>query len=514
MLLLSIALKSQDQMIYPNEHSESEFDVAINPLDSSNIILASVVIHKPLNEFERDAFLTIYYTRDFGASWKKSDFIGLYNDDEFAGDPVVGFDHEGNAVLVHIVAQDSLTRIACHLSQSKDGGETWELKYSFGDFVDKPWFEIDNSENSPNRGNIYLPIVLFDIELMTFNSDFELLNTLPIPNTDQLPSVVVNNTGEIITSNIEFQGDNIDLESHLINFGGINLANTTKIATVPDYFFNAPEVSRRFQATPHLAIDNSNGPYSGRVYFTYTGSESLNPDYFNVYLCHSDDNGINWSVPKIVHSDIRNSVNQFYSSIYVNEQGVLLLDWYDRTNFEPASLMTDFYLGISYDGGESFTETKLTSEPMDFNSVIPAANNFGIGEYHQLVATDNTAMAFWSDGRSNNEILNIYFAKVDINNPLTGVTENGLINTEIQVGPIFPQPLNDQCSIKIDLAKSFTLQYQILGLDGQLLNKSEWQAYVAGSHQIDIRVNLPAGAYILKLQDDQGYFNNSKFVVN
>jgi hypothetical protein len=62
---------------------------------------------------------------------------------------------------------------------------------------------------------------------------------------------------------------------------------------------------------------------------------------------------------------------------------------------------------------------------MDFQYTMAAGNNFGIGEYHQLVATDHTALAFWADGRTNDEDLNIYMAKVNLNNPATGVQELG-----------------------------------------------------------------------------------------
>jgi len=62
---------------------------------------------------------------------------------------------------------------------------------------------------------------------------------------------------------------------------------------------------------------------------------------------------------------------------------------------------------------------------MDWQFANEVENGFGIGEYHQLVATDNTVFAFWADGRTNDEDLNIYMAKVSLNDIELGVEELG-----------------------------------------------------------------------------------------
>ena len=211
-----------------------------------------------------------------------------------------------------------------------------------------------------------------------------------------------------------------------------------------------------------MAIDNSDGPYSGRLYLSYTASESEGFNFFDVFLTYSDDRGLTWSDPKIVHSDNSLRVQQFYSSLFVNDQGVLILDWYDR--LDPGR-DTDFLMGISFDGGESFTEIKLNSETMDFDWVILAGTSFGIGEYHQLVASDHMAISFWSDCRSHDGDLNIYYAKVSIDNLTTSVVESGLIRDDFEISKTYPHPVSDQFHVEFSLKEKKDLYYENIGCE-------------------------------------------------
>ena len=260
--------------------------------------------------------------------------------------------------------------------------------------------------------------------------------------------------------------------------GGSNLVHSTQIVSFPDYTFNAPDISQRFQPTAYLAIDNSGGSYDGRLYLSYTASESTHPDYFNVYITYSDDNGQNWSTPSIVHSNQQNQVQQFYSSIYVNDNGVLILDWYDRKNHTNTTKLTDFFMGVSYDGGDTFNEIQLNNTSSDFDYVIPSASNFGIGEYHQLVATKSIAVSFWTDGRSNDGDLNIYMAKVNLSSQLS-IKESTLISDKITVSSLYPQPVSNTAHSNIELLEPTKIKYQVSNNLGQLLNNSEWTSYAA-----------------------------------
>lgn len=504
LILLNLSIFSQDTIVEDADKPEAEFHTVINPLNSNNIVLATQ------HDFGGIRKITIYYTTDFGTTWNTSNYNGFPAGYVAGGDPVLSFDDAGNVLLVNLAATNN-DEINTILSKSTDGGATWSLVSTIATHpTDKPWLAIDRYTNSPYLGNIYVPLVENNFNFYTLNNSYQITNSLVFPDGDHLPSVVVKKDGTVFTSSVDIQSTNIIYVQQYSN-GGSNLIHSTQVVSFPDYTFNAPDISFRFQPTAYLAIDNSGSNYDGRLYMSYTASESNNPDYFNVFLTTSDDNGVTWSSPSIVHSNQQDEVQQFYSSMYVNDTGVLVIDWYDRRNFTNTNRLTDFFMGISYDGGDNFTEIQLNTTASDFDFIIPSSNNFGIGEYHQLVATNDTAIAFWSDGRTNDGDLNIYMAKVNLTNPLS-VEELSLISNQITISSLYPQPSSNNVYADIVLKETTNIRYQISNNSGQILKNSEWVKYQPGKHKLNFEYNLSAGIYFISVATDCGYFKTMKFI--
>jgi hypothetical protein len=200
-----------------------------------------------------------------------------------------------------------------------------------------------------------------------------------------------------------------------------------------------------------------------------TASEPVIPSIFDIFLMYSDDGGQTWSNPQPVHNGAPQGTQQFYSSLYVNDQGVLFIDWYGRRNAPSGSLNTDFYLGISYDGGNSFSEIQLNSASMDWQFAKAASNGLGIGAYHQLAATDHTAIAFWADGRTNDQDLNIYMAKVNLGNLTTGVQELGPISQNISISSPYPTPASELIFMDLVLEQTCRLSMSLIDIGGRTL---------------------------------------------
>jgi hypothetical protein len=502
-LLLTLTVSwvyGQDNILRDTNLSQAEFSVAMNPLDSNNIVLVT------MHGFERieDSYFSIYFSNDFGRSWNISEFDG-FDEDLYigAGDPVIKFDAQGAAILTGLVATVAFDIINI-VYKSIDGGRTWTTEYTGADItVDKPWMAIDKGPTSPHSGNVYIPIVdFFNVNLTRLDSSLTLVGNNTFPDGDQIPSVVVNErTGDVFTSVITLDNPNV-FYCQQWQDGGRTLVHSTIIDSTFDFTFNAPDVSQRYQPTPYLDIDNSGGPYDGRLYFSFTASEENNPRYFNVHLAWSDDDGLTWTTSKPVHSDLREEVQQFYSSSYVTNDGTLILDWYDRTNYEPGSSLTDFYMGISYDGGESFNELQLNSESMDFNFVSQAGFGFGIGEYHGLVSTNTTALSFWSDGRGIEANQNIYYARVNLRDGVSSVEEYGMINPDIHIGNFYPNPVQNEISLPFSTQKTKNISWQIISAEGKVLIQGSPHSYSAGQHQLDLKLNLPTGVYALVVRTE------------
>ncbi len=503
LFLSNLSLFAQEALVNDAVKPEAEFHVAINPLDSNTIVLATQ------HDFGGISNITIYYTHDFGDTWNTSNYHGLPAGYTAGGDAVLSFDATGNVFLVNLAVSSS--GLSVILSKSTDGGDTWSLVSTIASGnTDKPWLAIDRYNTSPYLNNMYVPLVENNLNFYTLDNTYQTINSLIIPNGEHLPSVVVKKDGTVFTSSIDLSATNIVYVQEYSN-GGSNLVHSTQIVSFPDYTFNAPDISQRFQPTAYLAIDNSGGSYDGRLYLSYTASESTHPNYFNVYIIYSDDNGLNWSTPNIVHSNQQNQVQQFYSSIYVNDNGVLILDWYDRKNHTNTTKLTDFFMGVSYDGGDSFNEIQLNNTSSDFEYVIPSASNFGIGEYHQLVATNNIAVSFWTDGRSNDGDLNIYMAKVNLSSQLS-IKESTLISEKITVSSLYPQPVSNTVHSDIELLEPTKIKYQVSNNLGQLLKSTEWTSYTAGKHTLEFNLDLSAGTYYITVTSEKGYFKTMQFI--
>jgi len=153
----------------------------------------------------------------------------------------------------------------------------------------------------------------------------------------------------------------------------------TKVLEVPSscgcWDFGAiPNTTVAATNTPALGVDNSSGPYSGRLYatmFEWTGT------YMRVQVIHSTDGGSTWSkpVPIAPPSDTH---DQFFPWLSVSPNGLVGVSWFDRRN-DPANVDYRAYAAISSDGGEGFQPnvqlTKASSNP-EFNG-----SDEGLGRY-------------------------------------------------------------------------------------------------------------------------------------
>ncbi len=511
LLLFSISSYSQEKIVNDGNIPEAEFHVVMNPLDSNHMVIATM---QGFDDEENGNNIVIYYTFDGGDNWSISDFHAVLEGFEGSGDPVLAFDANGDVLLVNLMGRftENDVKINTVIFRSTDGGNNWEhtVDVVVG-LSDKPWVDVDNNPNSEYLGNIYIPVVGFtQLSMYSFNSSFEELSNVTIPDGDALPCVVVGNDGDVFSSTIGLGDTSNVIYLQYYTEGGSKLERSKEVIRIPDYTFGAPWISTRFQPTVYMAFDNSGGIFDGRLYMSYTASEESDRDYFDVFLIYSDDKGESWSEPKVVHQDGLINIQQFYSSLYLNKNGVLIMDWYDRRNHPDSTKLTDFYMGISADGGESFAELQLNTVASDFDDVIPSYN-FGIGEYHQVVASKHSAYSFWSDGRTNDGDLNLYMSKVSIADPSSTV-EISTLSDKVHISSIYPQPAKDNIYLDIKLKQNMSIQMNIVDNKGRIIWQNSAVNYNQGKHIITIPTQISSGIYYLNIVSDSGYLKTKKFV--
>ncbi|MFK7934156.1 MAG: T9SS type A sorting domain-containing protein [Saprospiraceae bacterium] len=546
-----VNFRTDEMSVNDTEDAESELHAATNPVDTNNLIVAAMRSN-PENFFSPLTF-PIYYTKDFGASWQVSEFNGV-NEGEFVaggGDPIIVFDSQGVAYLcwLTLTADFSLAgEIALRFARSEDGGATWTeleavdsgeitnlLAGEADRFVDKEWLAVDDSD-SPNRDNIYAAYLdlrpdstavqgaQLDIICKTklaseanFNAESVKVNTETY-QIIQYASIDVDRRGSVhVTFAATLDGANWGMYHTRSDDAGATFYPETKISDIHLPRLSADEPTSdvigidtaRLYFCPHMIIDNSEGAGGGNIYTVWTanGKNVKETAGLDIYFSKSSDGGSTWSEAVILNDNTEEITHQFYPSIDVNSQGTLVISWYDRRE-DAANVNTHYYLTWSKDGGETFERNfAVSTQASDFSAIGANNANFGIGEYTQIITTDNYAIPFWSDGRTNDGNIDLFAAFVPIGNgeDVVGFEEVGTLEAGFSMD-ITPNPVSDKTLVIIDLEQKENLQIQLFNSTGQLVKILAEAEYTAGIQQLELKVSdLVAGTYLLRAQTDKGF---------
>ncbi len=546
-----------EKVVSEDANSESEIHAAINPTDSSNMVVSP--IRSTQNPLE-GLICPIYYTKDFGKTWSKSSFQTKPKSANAltvgGGDPMFAYDAAGKLYMSWInlyIENFKFDTLYEEMSwaYSTDGGVKWnrEAQGVIGktilaganqsEFYDKQWMVVDHTD-SPYRGTLYAGIFHpsgTDVRIGLRRKEagakeFIQATTRPVGNNyslNQFTSVDVDPQGGV---HLTFFGDINNAMApalyHAISLdGGKTLNQEVKIADVqiPRFTLGQEKDSiigvqaSRLYPCPHFVIDKSaTSPYKGNCYMVWTanGVTTKAENGLDIYFSISTDNGTTWSTPSIVNDDVKGKKSeQFYPSITVNPNGVVCLAWYDRRN-DSQNLQTEYYMTFSFDGGKSFIKNFAVSQkPTDFSTVGLLNGGFGVGEYNELLATGTYAIPFWADARSNDGNMNVYSAVVPITQT-TGVAEQiTTLDSKFVLMNATPNPSAGATQIGFSLESSSKVVlevYDITGTNRTMLYNGTAQA---GEHFVSLPAGmLPSGKYFYKITTDFGYSIKSLVLIN
>jgi len=118
-----------------------------------------------------------------------------------------------------------------------------------------------------------------------------------------------------------------------------------------------------------LAIDNSTGPRSGRLYAVMT---NLVQQVLRVEVVSSADGGATWGAPKAVVA-AGTPGDEFFPWLNWGPTGVVGVTWLDRRS-DPINVSYEAFATVSTNGGRSFaTSLKLSSAPSNPSTTASAA---------------------------------------------------------------------------------------------------------------------------------------------
>jgi hypothetical protein len=105
-------------------------------------------------------------------------------------------------------------------------------------------------------------------------------------------------------------------------------------------------------------------------------------------LIRSNDGGESWSKPLRVNQDAKGK-HQFFPWLAVDEStGYLYAVYYDRRAY--SDNQTDVYVAYSTDGGQTFTEKKISERPF-----TPVEGPF-FGDYNNIAAVQGRIVPVWT----------------------------------------------------------------------------------------------------------------------
>ncbi len=537
------------------DHPESEITVAMNPTDNTNIIVS------PIYNGAGGMFCPVYYSRDGGNSWDRSSFTnnsnfpGTYN--AGGGDPVLAFDADGTAYMSWIklfvtLRIDDMGQqepdsvfVILNWAKSTDGGENWirpendELPnskcgtlydpegISFDRFTDKQWMVCDQSD-SEYRNNLYLsattitmdsssedPYVAIELFTKEASNDFFNENSSePSSQNDlsfQFSMPEVDKFGNLHVTFLSIGDKGVAFYHTVSTDGGHSFSTPVKISDIHGTNPNAGETEsveglERLYPCPQFAIDKSSGDNSGNLYFSWTanGFTSDLGKGLNVYFSRSTDNGETWSEAEVIHDDDKSmKIHNFYPSLAVTPDGVVAIAWYDQ-RANPETGETEYWMTYSFDGGNSFIDNfRISGGSSIWNKTDDMNNGFGIGEYNQMVCTDEYAMPFWADGRTNDGNLNIYMAKIPVSTTPLGVESVTSINGDIFIENISPNPAKDNINIQIKCRDHGIANIEIYDYSGKQYISTQCM-FNNDHNMIDIDVSdLPGGSYIVVVKSKE-----------
>ena len=335
------------------------------------------------------------------------------------GDPCIAMDSKENLYYFHLALTNGYSNDRLVCQKSTNGGITWNALDTFlglnsPHIQDKEWACTDMT-NSPYKDHIYVtwtqcgqgeyendgtrnPGETRKTDIFISSSSDEgiswtkpaQINNVSGSACDDVPNTVLGVTscvgpdGELYICWVSGAGLIFERST---DGGGAWLEKDVRVDSLPVGFkYDVPGIYRCF-GFPSIACDRSFGKNKGRIYISWSDQRN-GPDNTDVWLSWSDNGGRTWEKAVMVNDDYTKT-HQFGSWMTLDQSdGNLYFVYYDRRNY--TSENTDVYLAKSNDGGESFTNERISDSPF-----FPEAGTF-FGDYIGIAAADGVVRPVWT----------------------------------------------------------------------------------------------------------------------
>ncbi len=487
---------------YPNEPS-----IIVNKNNTQNIVVAE---NSP----------NYYTSTDGGLTWNR---YYITSQSGYCCDPSLNSDNQGNIYFFHLSNSGGssgwIDRIVCQKSTDQGSSFTQDTYtgYHFPKKQDKQWAVID-----PVSHNIYVTWTQFDeygtnnpnrFSNIHFSKSTDAGNTwstavqindvsgdcVDSDNTTEGAVPAVGPNGEIYVSWVGPAGLVFDKST---DYGQTWLPNDIVINDMQGsggWDYDIPGLDR-CNGLPITKCDLSNSPYRGTIYVNWSDQRN-GTDNTDIFLAKSTDGGQTWSLPIKVNDDTGNK-HQFLTWMDIDQTtGYLYFIFYDRRNYNDNN--TDVYMAVSTDGGQHFTNTRISDSPF-----TPTTTHF-FGDYTNISAYNGVIRPVWT--RLNNNQQSLWTALL---------TQNDLVAVQNAESPIlnpslYPVPVKDRLSFKYKLKKDSELTVNLLDNTGRCIRTlmhHSLRQQGKNRESFDIAsLHLSKGIYLIELKSND-YYKRIKFI--
>jgi hypothetical protein len=400
-----VARVSDDAAIRPAEAS-----IAINPANTDHIVAVSLQATKPGSAVRLSNFS--YTSIDGGRTWRTVAVPNAHH--RIHGDDAVTIARDGTIYHSYIafdgirVPRPDRASSGIYVRTSRDG-VAWKEPVPVVDhvntaipFEDKPWVGVDDADDSPHRGNVYVAWTRFDVygsanpEHKThiwFTRSRDRARTFAPPvQVSDLPGDAKDSDGTVegVVPSVGVKGEvylawagpaGLVFDRSLD--GGYTFGTDTVIGALPGgWDIPLPGITRH-NGMPVTGVDHSRGPNRGTVYVNWIDERNGDAD---VFVARSRDSGQTWSPPVRVNDDPKgNKRAQLFTWMAVDPgDGSINVVFLDRRDTEGAQNAVT--VARSTDGGKTFVNHRVNRAPFPSNDKIFYGDYVGIDAHGGRVA--------------------------------------------------------------------------------------------------------------------------------
>ncbi len=243
---------------------------------------------------------------------------------------------------------------------------------------------------------------------VSWTTTYSYSNTVPGVMIAVGPNGTTNGGSVVYVTNSGAQ-QNVVYTFHHSTDGGLtfNVTGGLAVAGFVGTLNSAPRLvinNARTRPYPMIAMDNSNGPYRGRLYLVYASNDPVgNGNKPDIKLQWSSDYGTTWSNWVRVNDDANTQQNdQWFPAIWCEPtDGKLYIKWYD-TRENPVTYTTGVWATFTTTGGTTFAPNQRISNA-SWTFPCPACGpnqNCYRGDYDGITSNPVTSFSVWYDPRN------------------------------------------------------------------------------------------------------------------